>query len=110
MLLRFPICFQEASFELTAGNPSASCLFETGKLAVPFSSLNTLADWFAADSGAQMGHASAAMTARYTGEIPLDQVRAEFSTKFGSKNQLLEKPRKWKMRRLRRSFSFRFIR
>ena len=38
-----------------------------------------------------MGHASAAMTARYTGEIPLEQVRAEFSTKFGSKKQLLEK-------------------
>ena len=27
----------------------------------------------------QMGHSSATMTARYTGEIPLDQVRAAFS-------------------------------
>jgi len=28
----------------------------------------------------QMGHSSAVMTARYTGEIPLEQVRAAFST------------------------------
>jgi integrase len=39
----------------------------------------------------QMGHTTAAMTARYTGEIPLEQVRSEFSTKFGSKEELLEK-------------------
>jgi hypothetical protein len=32
----------------------------------------------------QMGHTSAAMTARYTGETPLDQVKAEFSSKFGN--------------------------
>ena len=28
----------------------------------------------------QMGHSSAAMTARYTGQIPLEQVRAAFSS------------------------------
>jgi len=28
----------------------------------------------------QMGHSSAVMTARYTGEIPLEQVRAAFSS------------------------------
>jgi hypothetical protein len=39
----------------------------------------------------QMGHASAAMTARYTGEIPLEQIRSEFSSKFGTKTELLEK-------------------
>ncbi|MGB2627939.1 MAG: hypothetical protein WAK20_14220 [Candidatus Acidiferrum sp.] len=38
----------------------------------------------------QMGHASAAMTAFYTGEIPLEQIRTEFSTKFGSKIDVLE--------------------
>jgi hypothetical protein len=38
----------------------------------------------------QMGHTSAAMTARYTGEIPLDQVKAEFSSKFGNKIDVLE--------------------
>jgi len=42
----------------------------------------------------QMGHTSAAMTALYTGEIPLDQVRAEFSKTFGSKIELLEKTEK----------------
>jgi integrase len=39
----------------------------------------------------QMGHASAAKTAHYTGEIPLDEVRTEFSTKFGFEKELLEK-------------------
>lgn len=39
----------------------------------------------------QMGHASAAMTARYSGEIPIEQVRSEFSTKFGFEPKLLEK-------------------
>lgn len=38
----------------------------------------------------QMGHTSAAMTARYTGEIPLDQVKAEFSSRFGNKIDVLE--------------------
>jgi integrase len=33
----------------------------------------------------QMGHASAAITALYTGEIPLEQIRTEFSMKFGNK-------------------------
>jgi len=37
-----------------------------------------------------MGHASAAMTALYTGEIPLDQIRNEFSMKFGNKIDVLE--------------------
>jgi hypothetical protein len=37
-----------------------------------------------------MGHASAAMTALYTGEIPLDQIRTEFSMKFGNKIDVLE--------------------
>jgi hypothetical protein len=32
-----------------------------------------------------MGHASAAMTAFYTGEVPLEQIRTEFSMKFGNK-------------------------
>jgi len=32
----------------------------------------------------QMGHASAAMTALYTGEIPLELVQAEFSSKIGN--------------------------
>src|SRR6266480_3753225 len=39
----------------------------------------------------QMGHTSSAMTARYTGEIPLEQIRIEFSTKFGNKIDILEK-------------------
>lgn len=30
------------------------------------------------------------MTERYTGEIPLDDVRTEFSMKFGSKIDVLE--------------------
>jgi len=34
----------------------------------------------------QMGHSSAAMTARYTGQIPLEDVRAAFSVRFGNKN------------------------
>jgi integrase len=38
----------------------------------------------------QMGHCSAAMTALYTGEIPLEQVRNEFSLKFGNKIVVLE--------------------
>jgi len=38
----------------------------------------------------QMGHASAAMTALYTGEIPLEQIRSEFSMKFGNKIDVLE--------------------
>jgi len=38
----------------------------------------------------QMGHASQTMTARYTGEIPLDQVNAGFSSKFGNKIDVLE--------------------
>ena len=38
----------------------------------------------------QMGHSSSAMTDRYTGEIPLDDVRAEFSMKFGNKIDVLE--------------------
>ena len=38
----------------------------------------------------QMGHASAAMTALYTGEIPLEQIRTEFSMKFGNKIDVLE--------------------
>ncbi len=39
----------------------------------------------------QMGHSSSAMTDRYTGEIPLDDVRSEFSMKFGNKIVVLEK-------------------
>jgi len=38
----------------------------------------------------QMGHTSAAMTRLYTGEIPIEQVEAEFSSKTGSKNVVLE--------------------
>jgi integrase len=38
----------------------------------------------------QMGHESASMTELYTGEIPLDEVRAEFSTKFGNEIVVLE--------------------
>jgi hypothetical protein len=37
-----------------------------------------------------MGHASAAMTTLYTGEIPLEQIRNEFSIKFGNKIDVLE--------------------
>jgi hypothetical protein len=39
----------------------------------------------------QMGHTSAAMMARYTSEIPLEQVRSEFSKKFGSKIEFWKK-------------------
>jgi len=35
-----------------------------------------------------MGYASAAMTALYTGEIPLEQIRNEFSMKFGTMTDL----------------------
>jgi hypothetical protein len=39
----------------------------------------------------QMGHTSQRMTALYSGEIPLDQVRAAFSRiKTGTKNVVLE--------------------
>jgi integrase len=38
----------------------------------------------------QMGHTSAAMTALYTGEIPLAQVKAGFSSKFGNRIDVLE--------------------
>jgi integrase len=38
----------------------------------------------------QMGHSSAVMTARYTGEIPLPQVRAAFSRMNGPKLVVLE--------------------
>jgi integrase len=38
----------------------------------------------------QMGHSSSAMTARYTGEIPLEQIRTGFSMKFGNKIDVLE--------------------
>jgi len=38
----------------------------------------------------QMGHSSAAMTALYTGEIPLDKIQSEFSSKFGPKIVVLE--------------------
>jgi integrase len=38
----------------------------------------------------QMGHTSAAMTALYTGEIPLEQVEAEFSSKTGNQIVVLE--------------------
>jgi len=38
----------------------------------------------------QMGHSTAAMTALYTGELPLEDVAAEFSRKFGSKIDVLE--------------------
>jgi hypothetical protein len=37
-----------------------------------------------------MGHSSAAMTALYTGEIPLDQVNAAFSKAFGTEIVVLE--------------------
>jgi integrase len=38
----------------------------------------------------QMGHASAAMTALYTGELPLEDVRTEFRLKFGPTVHALE--------------------
>lgn len=38
----------------------------------------------------QMGHTSSTMTALYTGEIPLEQIEAEFSSKFGNKIVVLE--------------------
>ena len=38
----------------------------------------------------QMGHTSSTMTARYTREIPLEQIRTEFSSKFGNKIDVLE--------------------
>jgi integrase len=38
----------------------------------------------------QMGHSSDAMTARYTGEIPIEQVRASFSCGNGNKIVVLE--------------------
>jgi integrase len=38
----------------------------------------------------QMGHTSSTMTARYTGEIPFEQIRTEFSMKFGTKIDVLE--------------------
>ncbi|HLJ23701.1 MAG TPA: hypothetical protein VKT71_06300, partial [Candidatus Acidoferrales bacterium] len=38
----------------------------------------------------QMGHTTATMTALYTGQVPLDQVKAEFSVRFGRKTGLLE--------------------
>jgi hypothetical protein len=37
-----------------------------------------------------MRHASAAMTALYTGEIPLEHVQAEFSSKIGNQIVALE--------------------
>jgi len=46
----------------------------------------------------QMGHSSAAMTVRYTGEIPLAEVRAGFFGMQARGKQLLEKWRvigKW---------------
>jgi integrase len=38
----------------------------------------------------QLGHSTAAMTARYTGEIPIEEVRAAFSTNNGPKIVVLE--------------------
>jgi acetyl/propionyl-CoA carboxylase alpha subunit len=38
----------------------------------------------------RMGHSSSAMTARYTGEIPIEQVRAGFSMKLGNQIVVLE--------------------
>lgn len=38
----------------------------------------------------QMGYKSQRMTTLYSGEIPLDQVRAAFSFKIGTKNVVLE--------------------
>ena len=42
----------------------------------------------------QMGHTSAAMTQLYTGEIPLQQIEAEFSKKSGNKIDVLENKEK----------------
>jgi hypothetical protein len=42
----------------------------------------------------QMGHTSAAMTRLYTDEIPLQQIQAEFSSKFGPKIGVLENKEK----------------
>jgi len=42
----------------------------------------------------QMGHSSAVMTARYTGEIPLEQVRAAFSSmELENKEVIGKRPR-----------------
>ena len=38
----------------------------------------------------QIGHSSQRMTELYTGEIPLDQVEAQFSSKTGTKIVVLE--------------------
>ncbi len=38
----------------------------------------------------QMGHSTAAMTALYTGELPLEDVEAEFSKKFGNQLENME--------------------
>jgi integrase len=38
----------------------------------------------------QMGHTTSTMTARYTGEIPIEQIRTEFSMRFGNKIDVLE--------------------
>jgi hypothetical protein len=38
----------------------------------------------------QMGHSSAAMTVRYTGEIPVAQIEAAFSRRNGNKIDVLE--------------------
>jgi integrase len=38
----------------------------------------------------QMGHSSAAMTYKYTGQVPIDQVKAELSMRFGNKTDVLE--------------------
>jgi hypothetical protein len=40
--------------------------------------------------------ASQAMTARYTGEVPLEQVRAAFSMQNSKKVVILENSGKWK--------------
>jgi integrase len=37
-----------------------------------------------------MGHSSAAMTARYTGEIPIESIRADFSRRIGPKIVVME--------------------
>jgi integrase len=44
----------------------------------------------------QMGHTSQAMTTRYTGEVPLEQVRAAFSIQNSNKVVILENSGKWK--------------
>jgi integrase len=38
----------------------------------------------------QMGHSSESMTARYTGEIPLEQIRADFSRLNGPRSVVSE--------------------